>query len=156
MTIFDKIKIAEDFQNGSANDDFFIDMPYMQEGQLKALAAFIGGVMRRESLPGKNKPSWVDDSYQKIPMTDGYEQGEYWHYHCGPSYANSPLKSATYNLNTNFNGVTSSEIIHYQKMEDGTVFIVGFSPKHLPFPNSDDPNNGNPLFSDEDDSSDKK
>lgn len=145
-TIFDKIKIAEDFRNGSANDDFFIDMPNMSESQLKALAVFIGKVQRREPLSGKNKQSWLDNNYKKLPKTDGYEEGDYWHYHCGPSYSSSSVKGMTYNLNVNLHGVTSSEVIHYQKICDGTVFIVGFSPKHLPFPASDDPKN--PLFSD--------
>lgn len=49
----------------------------------------------------------------------------------------------TYNLSLNLSGLTSAEVIHYQKMDDGTVFVVGFSPKHQPFPAFD---NNNPLF----------
>jgi len=150
MTIFDKIKLAEGFQNGGANDDSFVDLPHMKPEHLDALATFIGKVVKQEPLVGKNKQSWLNDSYKKIPLTDAYEEGNYWHYHCGPSYSNAPMKSMTYNLNVNLNGITSAEIIHYQKIDDGTVFIVGFSPNHLPFPNSDDPSNGNPLFASDD------
>jgi hypothetical protein len=120
----------------------------MTEPQRKALAVFIGKVTREEPLPGKNKPSWLSDDQRKLPFTDSYEEGNYWHYHCGPYSDNTKLSSMSYNLSINLNGLTSSEIIHYQKIDDGTVFVVGFSPKHQPFPCSDV---GNPLFPDVDD-----
>lgn len=50
----------------------------------------------------------------------------------------------------NVAGLTSAEVIHYQKLNDGTVFVVGFSPTHEPFPKSDAPHY-NPLFTESDD-----
>ncbi|MFL7664044.1 hypothetical protein [Escherichia coli] len=56
----------------------------------------------------------------------------------------------TFNLGMNVAGLTSAEVIHYQKLNDGTVFVVGFSPTHEPFPKSDAPHY-NPLFTESDD-----
>lgn len=52
----------------------------------------------------------------------------------------------TYNLGLNLDGLTSAEVIHYQKNGDGSVLVVGFSPNHVPFPRSDSPHYENPLF----------
>jgi len=51
----------------------------------------------------------------------------------------------TFNLAFNARGLTSDAVIHYQKLDDGTVLVVGFSPEHEPFPRSDEPHE-NPLF----------
>jgi hypothetical protein len=51
-------------------------------------------------------------------------------------------------LKSNASGLTSPAVIHYRKIDKNEIVIVGYSPKHLPFPNSDTSNN--PLFSDDD------
>lgn len=140
---FNKVVLANDFTHGALNEECFVDLPFMEEHHRQALATFIGRVTREEPLPGKNKPSWLNDDQEKLPDTDAYQDGNYWHYHCGPYNDTTRLKSMTYNLSLNLSGLTSAEVIHYQKMDDGTVFVVGFSPKHQPFPASD---NNNPLF----------
>ncbi|WP_207104642.1 hypothetical protein, partial [Escherichia coli] len=66
-------------------------------------------------------------------------------YHCGPYPEVVKLRSMTFNLGMNVAWLTSAEVILYQKLNDGTVFVVGFYPTHEPFPKSDSPNY-NPLF----------
>ncbi|WP_146198436.1 hypothetical protein AABD69_17470 (plasmid) [Edwardsiella piscicida] len=152
MTIkFNKFELHSAFQYGTLNEKHFVDLPYLNDEQRHALASFLGAITREEPLPGKNKPSWLDDNFTKISGTDAYEEGKYWHYHCGP-YPNSfSIRNMTFNLGVNLDGVTSAEVIHYQKLNDGTVLVVGFSPTHEPFPKSDDPHY-NPLFTESDDS----
>lgn len=141
-------KLANAFASGSLNEAEFVDLPFMKEEHVKALQKFISRLANGEGLEGKNKPSWLNDNLDEIKNTQSYKDNNYWHYHCGPGYSNSSLKSITYNLNMNLDGMTSPEVIHYQKESDGTILIVGFSPEHIPFPTSDDPNYDNPLFSD--------
>lgn len=148
MTIFDKIDIAESFKTGSANDDQFVDYPHMSVEQLQSLATFVAGVVNRQPLKGKNKPSWLDDNHQEIPNSSNYRDNDYWHYHCGPEYSGGSVRSMTFNLNMNLSGLTSAEVIHYQKIyETGTIRVLGFSPSHEPFPRADD--EANVLFSSE-------
>lgn len=141
------VRLDEPFQNGSLNDSFFVDLPNMNDIQVATLSDFISKTTSGLPLPGKNKPSHLDDSLNKIPGTDSYESGNYWHYHCGPSYSPSTKFALTYNLQMNLNGSPSAEVIHYIK-EDDDINIVGYSPRHIPFPLSDSIDN--PLFSDED------
>jgi len=146
MTIkFNKFEIHAAFQNGQLNEKYFVDLPHLTDDQKKALATFLGKITREEPLVGKNKPSWLWDDETKIPKTDAYEEGNYWHYHCGPYGKNVQVRTMTFNLAFNARGLTSDEVIHYQKMDDGTVLVVGFSPDHDPFPRSDAPHH-NPLF----------
>ena len=106
-------------------------------------------VANGRSLVGKNKPSWVDDNHEKIPGTDNYEQQNYWHYHCGPTWYPNTFKNHTVNLKFNPSGKHSNECIHYAKDGD-KIIVVGYSREHIPFLPSD--YNDNPLFgSDEDD-----
>lgn len=148
MTIkFNKFELHSAFQYGKLNEDFFVDLPNLTPQQQSALSAFLGGVVREEALPGKNTPSWLTDQDIKIPFTDAYEEGNYWHYHSGP-YGDARVRAMTFNLNYNARGMTSDAVIHYQKLDDGTVLVVGFSPRHDPFPRSDEPHH-NPLFTSE-------
>ena len=149
-TKFNKFELHSAFRDGKLNEKYFVDLPYLKEEQRRALASFLGAITREEPLPGKNKPSWLDDNSIKISGTDAYEDGNYWHYHCGPYPESVKLRSMTFNLGMNVAGLTSAEVIHYQKLNDGTVFVVGFSPTHEPFPKSDAPHY-NPLFTESDD-----
>jgi hypothetical protein len=144
-TKFNKFEIHSAFQSGKLNEEFFVDLPHLKPEHQAALTTFLGKITREEPLLGKNKPSWLNDSHKKIPGTDAYEEGNYWHYHCGPYGDSVTVRSMTYNLGYNAQGLTSKEVIHYQKLEDGTVLVVGFSPIHEPFPRSDEPHH-NPLF----------
>lgn len=141
------VRLDEPFQKGSLDEEFFTDLPKMNQEQKQALAKFISHVTNGQSLPGKNKPSYLNDSLEKIPGTSAYEEGNYWHYHCGPGYNSSSNFSMTFDLGINLNGSTSSEVIHYIKENRDSILIVGYSPKHIPFPNSDD--GTNPLFGEE-------
>lgn len=142
-----KPALADDFSQGSVNTPEFVDLPYMKQEHVVALRNFIVQVAKGQPLVGKNKPSWLGDNLQDLPHTQSYKANNYWHYHCGPSYSNASVKSMTYNLNMNLEGLTSPEVIHYEKKEDGSIVIVGFSPNHIPFPPSDLPGHSNPLFS---------
>jgi len=144
---FKKFELHSAFQYGKLNEKHFVDLPFLNVSQRQALAAFLGAITREEPLPGKNKPSWINDEATKIPETDAYEEGDYWHYHCGPYAKDARLGSMAFNLGLNLSGLTSSEVVHYQKLNSGIVLIVGFSPSHTPFPKSDAPNY-NPLFTD--------
>lgn len=150
MTTKFNVRLDPPFQTGALNEDFFIDLPHMNDEQKKALAKFIEKTTNGDPLPGKNKPSHLDDNLGKIPQTDLYEEGNYWHYHCGPSYSNPTNPSLTFNLGINLNGATSAEVIHYIKSKENEddITIVAYSPKHTPFPNSD--SEDNPLFCDAD------
>lgn len=140
------VSLDEAFQFGNENTDYFVDFPHLSDAQKVTLATFMGKVLRGEDLRGKNKPSWLDDDCNKIPGTDGYEENNYWHYHCGPGYSDKARFGMTINLVFNANGDSSSEVIHYAKVSSDEIMIVGFSPTHLPFPSSDDISVYNPLF----------
>jgi hypothetical protein len=137
------VSIDDGFRDGDTNDSFFKDLRLLNDQELKALSAFIVGVKEGRPLPGKNKESWLDDSLWEIPGTRDYRDLNYWHYHCGPSYSSRSGYSFTVGLERNIYGLTSPEIIHYQK-SGNEIVIVGFSPKHIPFPRADD--ESNPLF----------
>ncbi len=141
------VRLDVPFQKGTLNEEFFVDLPQMDQTQRGALAKFIQNVTNGAPLPGKNKPSHLNDNLDKIPGTNSYEDGNYWHYHCGPEYGNPSNFAMTFDLGLNLNGSTSAEVIHYIKEEPDSIVIVGYSPKHTPFPNSDDGNN--PLFGEE-------
>lgn len=143
------VRLDEPFQSGDLNEKSFVDLPHMDKTQKSALAKFIAQATNGEPLPGKNKPSYLNDNLEKIPGTDAYENGHYWHYHCGPNYGSNINFAMTFDLQMNLNGYPSPEVIHYIKEEKdpASILIVGYSPTHIPFPNSDDGNN--PLFGEE-------
>jgi hypothetical protein len=143
-TKFNKFELHIAFQHGQLNEKRFVDLPHLTVAQRASLSEFLSKITKEEPLPGKNKPSWLTDTEKKIPDTDAYEEGNYWHYHCGP-YGNVKVRTMTFNLAFNARGLTSDAVIHYQKLDDGTVLVVGFSPEHEPFPRSDEPHE-NPLF----------
>lgn len=142
------VRLSEAFEQGTLNDPHgFIDYPNLNDQHAEAVDRFIYAATQGNPLPGKNKPSWQDNDGNRLPNTQSYEQAGFWHYHCGPSYSNRPLKSMTYDLNVNINGITSAEILFYVKEPDGSITIEGFCANHYPFPQSDDPRKPHPLFS---------
>lgn len=100
-TKFNKFELHSAFRDGKLNEKHFVDLPYLKKEQLQALSSFLGAITREEPLPGKNKPSWLDDNSIKISGTDAYEDGNYWHYHCGPYPESVKLRSMTFNLGMN-------------------------------------------------------
>lgn len=143
MSINFSYSLDDGFIEGNANDSSFKDFRFLNDQELLALTTFLRKVSECEPIPGKNKESWLDDNLNVIPGTHDYQDKNYWHYHCGPNYSSSSNYSFTHNLNRNIFGITSPEIIHYQKF-DSEIVIVGFSPNHVPFPRADDETN--PLF----------
>lgn len=141
-----KVILDDAFIDGSTKTDFFVDFKHLNDVQIQSISTFVAKVSNNEPLPGKNKPSWLDDNLQKLPHTDNYEDNNFWHYHCGPNFNTGKSFSMTFNLTTNLNGATSAEVIHYVKVTDDEIQIVGFSPKHQPFPSSDKLEDDNPLF----------
>lgn len=140
-----KVHLSEDFLTGNTYNDKFVDVPFMSEVQRELLFAFIRDVTSDKALLGKNKPSWLDDNLDVIPNTESYREFDFWHYHCGEFDPNAKIRQLTYQLKLNLFGLTSSAVIHYRKIEDGEIIVVGFSPIHIPFPVETDPDN--PLFS---------
>ena len=138
------------FINGQNNGEYFVDLPFLDNNQLVDIAKFIKKVESGEALAGKNKESWLLDDLSEAKDSALYKDLCYWHYHVGPYSSQQSITSMTHGLGRNLNGLTSAAVIHYQKkIETKEVVIVGFSPKHIPFPSSDAGNN--PLFEDEDD-----
>lgn len=141
------VRLGEAFETGELNDpNSFIDFPNLDKQQTLAVIKFFEHVSAGYPLPGKNKPSWQDNNGNTLPNTQSYEQGNFWHYHCGPSYGQQAVKSMTFDLNINLNGQTSAEVLFYVKENDGSITIEGFCANHVPFPASDDPDKPNPLF----------
>lgn len=116
----------------------------MSELQRELLFAFIRDVRADKGIMGKNKPSWLDDNLDEIPNTENYQANRFWHYHCGEFDPNVKIRALTYQLKLNLDGLTSAAILHYRKVSNEEVTVVGFSPIHIPFPYEDDPDN--PLF----------
>lgn len=139
-----KVNVSLDFKNGQTNNSKFIDLPFMSNEQKTLLFVFMKAVKSDEALMGKNKPSWLDDNLDEIPHTENYQANRFWHYHCGEFDPNAKIRSLTYQLKLNLEGLTSSAIIHYRKVSPEEITVVGFSPIHIPFPYEDDPDN--PLF----------
>ncbi|MDH2997158.1 hypothetical protein A1D22_05660 [Pasteurellaceae bacterium LFhippo2] len=119
-------------------------MPFLSEEQRQLLFSFAKDVMQDKALMGKNKPSWLNDNLDEIIGAEDYKENSYWHYHCGEFNPNSKIRSLTYQLKLNLDGLTSRAVIHYQKVSEDEITIVAFSPEHIPFPKVDDPDN--PLF----------
>ena len=94
-------------------------------------------ISHKEYVIGKNKESWLTDDRDKIPLTDGYEEESYWHYHCGPSWQHNTFKNRTRCLVFNPGGKSSSECIHYYPVAEDEIIVVGFSRNHIPFIPSD-------------------
>lgn len=110
------IRISNSFLNGESNTPFAVDGPFLTDDEIKIIQRFLEDVANGRALVGKNKPSWVDDNHDKIPGSDNYEQENYWHYHCGPTWYPNTFKNYTINLNFNPGGMHSNECIHYAKM----------------------------------------
>ena len=142
-----KVLIDPLFQSGLNNGEYFVDLPFLTDEQLASVAHFISRVEEGAPLPGKNKESWLLDDLSDAKHSGTYKDLDYWHYHSGPYLSQHSGYSLTHGLNRNLHGLTSAAVIHYQKkVETREVVIVGFSPKHIPFPPSDVGNN--PLFED--------
>lgn len=130
-----KVELSQSFIKGNSNTEYFKDIPFMNDNELKTLYDFMRNIEQGMPLRGKNKPSWLDDnSLEDLPNTEIYKQNNCWHYHCGP-YAKSKKFYAVRQLKLNINGETSSAVIHYQKITDTHIFIIAYSPIHIPFPN---------------------
>lgn len=134
------VLLSSQFTQGNLNGEFFQDLPYFTDEQLERLLDFIESVEQGRSLIGKNKSSWQNNQGKPIPNTEAYQKGNCWHYHCGPYESQIP-HCYTLNLAWNVQGLTSSAVLHYQKISTDAIFILAYSPKHLPFPHENFPNN---------------
>lgn len=141
MTAQITVQLSDAFKRGRLDTPLFKDIQTMIEQQaedeLERIFQFMQDVANNIPLRGKNKPSWLDDNLNSIPNTSFYEDNNIWHYHCGP-YANSTNWSPMTELKLNLNGETSNAVIHYQKISDKHIFILAYSPQHIPFPRESD------------------
>ncbi|WP_313795356.1 hypothetical protein [Serratia sp. (in: enterobacteria)] len=144
-----KAKIAEGFKHGNSNTDFAVDGPHLTDDEIRVIQKFMEDIAQGNPLRGKNKPSWVDDDHNFIPGTEGYREENYWHYHCGPAWKKFTFRGFTYDLKFNPGGEHSKQCIHYAKISEDQISIVGYSRDHLPFKLSR--HKDNPFFSEEDD-----
>lgn len=131
------VQLSLDFKAGKLNNDMFKDIPYMNDDELKCLFQFLKDVESCKLLIGKNKPSWKNDDKSEIPGSGAYKEGKHWHYHCGPYQVDTKksYKEVQY-LEMNIQGKPSKAVIHYQKISKNHIFIVGYSPNHIPFPSA--------------------
>lgn len=137
MSSLMNVELSEAFRTGSLNSAMFKDVPQMDDSELRCLYQFMQNVQAGMPLCGKNKPSWKNDNKSEIPNSGAYKAGKYWHYHCGPY---NPTDTKNYPeilyLEMNIQGKTSKAVIHYQKISKNHIFIVGYSPEHVPFPSA--------------------
>ncbi|WP_439291241.1 hypothetical protein [Lonepinella koalarum] len=134
------VDIAKEFKFGNFNTSAFKDIPFMTDEELALVFQFMQDVEDNKPLRGKNKPSWQDSELNDLPYTNRYRANNLWHYHCG-GYPPSKNFHPTIGLKLNLFGETSDAVIHYQKVAEDHIFIVGYSPKHNPFPKeTDEPN----------------
>lgn len=138
--------LSEDFLGGENDTLFLTDFPFLSEEERERIANFVEEVGSGKSVIGKNKPSYWDDDGSKIRGTDLYESYDYWHYHCGKSWLDHTFKCYTVGLKFNPSGKASKECIHYYKISEECIKIVGYSRSHIPFLLSDVSNN--PFFVD--------
>lgn len=127
------VNVSSLFINGHLNSEFFVDIPYLTQTEKILLRDFIIDVSHARPLKGKNKTSWQNNQGREIPNTALYKQGNCWHYHCGPYQQDTP-KCYTVNLDWNVDGLTSSAVLHYQKISEQEIFILAYSRQHIPFP----------------------
>ncbi|MCP1438021.1 hypothetical protein J3D56_001457 [Erwinia persicina] len=137
--------LSDEFNPGSLDEPFSTDWIYLTPDEQRTIARFAIDIGEGRALKGKNKPSWVNDNYEKIAGSDGYEEQNYWHYHCGPTWYEETFKGLTVDLRFNPNGMASDECIHYIKKSDTQITIIGYSRRHIPFLASDW--GENPFFS---------
>ncbi|MDJ0030355.1 hypothetical protein [Pantoea ananatis] len=139
--------LSPEFIAGNNKTTFAVDWIHLTHDEKKVIADFMKHVGEGVPLKGKNKPSWVNDDFEKLYGTDGYEQQNYWHYHCGPGWKLNTFRTMTIDLAFNPSGMHSYECIHYIKHSQNSITIVGYSRDHKPFPNSDF--GKSPFFPDE-------
>lgn len=131
-----KVILSPQFQSGELDEEYFRDLPYFDDLQIEMLLDFIECVEQDLPLKGKNKTSWQDNKGNEIPDAAWYKIHHCWHYHSGPYRVNNPA-IYTCHLEWNIEGLTSSAVIHYQKLSDDEIYILAYSPKHIPFPDVD-------------------
>ncbi|EPG3942875.1 TPA: hypothetical protein MCJ79_002482 [Klebsiella pneumoniae] len=129
--------LSESFLDGQNDCAFAIDWEFLTEEEQDLILNFLLEISHKEHVIGKNKESWLTDERDKIPLTDGYEEESYWHYHCGPSWQHNTFKNWTRCLVFNPGGKSSSECIHYYPVAEDEIIVVGFSRNHIPFMPSD-------------------
>lgn len=127
------VKVSADFISGNLNSEFFKDIPFLSREEKILLRDFIDDVSNDRELVGKNKTSWQNNLGEEIPNTAFYRQHNFWHYHCG-EYQGSIPECYTVRLAWNVKGLTSSAVLHYQKISEDEIFILAYSPRHIPFP----------------------
>lgn len=127
------VKVSADFISGNLNSEFFKDIPFLSREEKILLRDFIDDVSNDRELIGKNKTSWQNNLGEEIPNTAFYRQHNFWHYHCG-EYQGSIPECYTVRLAWNVKGLTSSAVLHYQKISQDEIFILAYSPHHIPFP----------------------
>jgi hypothetical protein len=141
------VNLHAEFEFGTKNTKYFKDYSLLTAQQELSVVRFMNKVVNGQPLTGKNKPSWLYDDGAEITGSSFYKENLYWHYHSGPSYSpKQPIKSMTINLGLNISGLTSPEIIHYQKVTPNEVLIVGYSPEHDPFPQQNNPRKDLPTL----------
>lgn len=127
------VKVSADFISGNLNSEFFKDIPFLSREEKILLRDFIDDVSNDRELIGKNKTSWQNNLGEEIPNTAFYRQHHFWHYHCG-EYQGSIPECYTVRLAWNVKGLTSSAVLHYQKISQDEIFILAYSSHHIPFP----------------------
>ncbi|MDH2998492.1 hypothetical protein A1D22_10815 [Pasteurellaceae bacterium LFhippo2] len=130
------VLLAPEFETGFLNEEYFKDLPYFNDQEIEIFLDFITNVEQNLPLKGKNKTSWQNNYGSEIPDTEWYKEHNCWHYHCGEYIGQEP-KVYTIQLSWNIEGLTSSAVIHYQKLNREMIYILAYSPKHIPFPRVD-------------------
>ncbi|MBQ4781240.1 hypothetical protein F9U38_12050 [Pectobacterium versatile] len=136
-------RISGFFRDGDNNTEFCTDWKFLTADEKTNILEFIKEISTKEYINGKNKESWVDDNHHDIQGAEGYKEENYWHYHCGPKWFQTKLKSITKCMHFNPDGLSSYECIHYYPSSEtkNEIIIVGYSRNHIPFLLPSDPDN---------------
>lgn len=133
---FSKVRLHNDFLNGSKSSLFATDWPMLSSPQKQTIAQFVSDLSKGKNFEGVNKESWIDrHTCAEISNAEIYKKANAWHYHCGPAYQSLGRLKTPPTLDRNLDGADSTSAFHYLKINAETITIFGFSKNHVPFLN---------------------
>lgn len=140
--VVENVSFHHSFHYGKSNSKKFTDLAYLSDQHFTLLSSFVSDVLEGNPLRGRNKPSWLDQQGNIIPQAKLYQDGNIWHYHVGEHDLTLPAKTPDI-YTVNLKGQVSPEVVHYtwRGSSQGELVVLGFSPYHIPFPNTTDRKN---------------
>lgn len=132
-----EVKFHKSFLLGACNTDFCVDEDSLSPGESEAFYNWVKDLLAGHSHSGRNKESWIDKNGGEIAGAASYKNNNGWHYHCGPTIYSTGTVDTPPTLDRNMLGDSTEEAVHYSKAFSGTIVILGYSRKHVPFLNDE-------------------